>query len=157
MPRVHARWFASTLLIFAFAAPAARADLADQVLPFRDATDGVQAVMGKRTPVLRFGPQAAKLYRGLAGPKAGVACGRPGITGQSGSIEFDPNSRLTTLRGGGYAGTDMRLPRTGKHVALPFTGDPYDVCFIATPERRSDRVCLEPGFIEAQRSCVRVL
>lgn len=61
MLRVHARWLLSTLLVLAVAAPAAETDVADQVLPFRDGTGGVEAVMGKRTPVLRFGPQAAKL------------------------------------------------------------------------------------------------
>lgn len=163
MLAVLARSLLLTLLALAVAAPAAEADLADQVLPFREAGDGVEAVMGKRTPVLRFGPQAAKLYRGLAGRKASVGCGRQASTGEvdedeaSSAIGFNPNTGLTTLDGDGYGGTEMRLPREGTRVVLPFTGAPYDVCFIATPARRSDRFCLEPGFMEAKPQCVRVL
>ena len=137
------------------------------VLPLKDAADGVEAVMGKRTPVLRFGPRAAKLYRGLAGRKASVGCGRPGIDNSAESADgdvtawgggsFDPSTGLHKLYGGGYAGTDMRLPRSGARVKLPFTGDPYDVCFIATPARRTDRECLDPSVMDGKTTCVRVL
>ncbi|MDA0184813.1 hypothetical protein OJ997_31210 [Solirubrobacter phytolaccae] len=156
-----------SLLVSIVVAPAAEASIADQVLPFKDAGDGVEAVMGKRTPVLRFGPGAAKLYRGLAGRKVSVGCGRPGISNSttnadgsvtvSGGGSFDPNTGLHELHGGGYAGTDMRLPRSGARVRLPFTGAPYDVCFIATPARRSDSDCLDPSFLDQQATCVRVL
>ncbi len=123
--------------------------------------------MGKRTPVLRFGPRAAKLYRGLAGRKASVGCGRPGIDNSAATADgditawgggsFDPSTGLHELSGGGYAGTDMRLPRSGARVKLPFTGDPYDVCFIATPVRRTDRECLDPFAMDGTTACVRVL
>lgn len=167
MPRVPLRCLLLSLLVFLVVAPAAEASIADQVLPFKDAGDGVEAVLGKRTPVLRFGPRAAKLYRGLAGRKVSVGCGRPGISNSTvnadGSVtvssggSFDPNTGLHELVGGGYAGTDMRLPRSGARVKLPFTGEPYDVCFIATATRRSDRECLDPSFLDQKPTCVRVL
>lgn len=156
-----------SLLVLTVAAPAAEASIADQVLPFKDAADGVEAVMGKRTPVLRFGPRAAKLYRGLAGRTVSVGCGRPGVSNETenadGSVtttvggSFEPDTGLHELAGGGYAGTEMRLPRSGARVKLPFTGDPYDVCFIATPARRSDRECLDPSFLDGKAACVRLL
>jgi hypothetical protein len=155
------------LLVFAVAAPAAEASIADQVLPFKDVGDGVEAVMGKRTPVLRFGPTAAKLYRGLAGRKVSVGCGRPGISNSTpnddggvtttGGSSVDLKTGLHELYGGGYVGTEMRLPRSGARVKLPFTGDPYDVCYIATPARRSDRECLDPSYLDGEARCVRVL
>lgn len=167
MPRVPFRFLLLSLLVFTVATSAAEASIADEVLPFKDGTDGLEAVMGKRTPVLRFGPRAAKLYRGLAGRKVSVGCGRPGIDNSTenadgsvttwGGSSFDPNTGLHELDGGGYASTDMRLPRSGARVKLPFTGDPYDVCFIATPARRSDRECLDPSFLDGKTTCVRVL
>ena len=48
-----------------------------------------------------------------------------------------PETGLTELHGSGYAGTEMRLPRKGGRVVLPFVGDPYDVCYLAIPRRRS--------------------
>jgi hypothetical protein len=132
--------------------------LADQVLPFRDASDGVEAVMGKRSPVLRFGPQAAKLYRPFAGRKVSVGCGRTVETDDNGSVvTIDVNHDLTTLEGGGYAGTEMRLPRNGARVVLPFDGEPYDLCYLATPERRTDEYCLKTTTAPVEAPCVRVL
>lgn len=106
----------------------------------------------------------AWLPSGLAGRNADVGCGRPtapDLDGDPNSGEigggFDPSTGLSTQFGPGYISTERRLPRKRNRVTLPFTGDPFDVCFIATPRKRSDEACLESGFMQQPEQCVRVL
>jgi hypothetical protein len=145
------------LSILAFGAPSAPAAVSDPVVPFYDAADGVKAGQGKRNVYLRFGPEAAKLYRRFAGHKVRVGCGRP-VEASDGGLTFNPNDGRPELRGGGYASTNMRLPRERGRVNLPFTGKPYDVCYIATNARRDDDACMPVGgFPGESQPCVRIL
>jgi hypothetical protein len=147
------------LSVLALGAPCASAAVSDPVVPFYDAADGVQAGQGKRNVYLRFGPGAAKLYRRFAGHTARVGCARRAVDDEGGlsggSIRSD--GRLESF-GPGYTWTKLRLPRKPGRVNLPFTGKPYDVCFIATNERRSDDACMPAGVFPANpQACVRLL
>ncbi|WP_157592183.1 hypothetical protein [Solirubrobacter soli] len=133
------RAFLLSMAVLALAAPAASAGPFDKVVPIYDASDGVSVTRSGGKIVFRFGPKAAKLYRGLAGKKAVVACGHP--------IKDDGSYGGGGDTGGGnyswHAGmfwTDVRLPsRRGRvSVRLP---NPSDVCFISVKDPRDD-VCI---------------
>jgi hypothetical protein len=146
------------LSALAFGAPSASAAVADPVVPFYDAADGVQAGQGKRNVYLRFGPEAARLYRTFAGHTVRVGCGRPAVDVNGGGLNMNPNDGRTELAGGGYVSRDMRLPRKRGRVNFPYTGKPYDVCYIATKERRSDDACMSiGGFPGDPRVCARIV
>jgi hypothetical protein len=160
MPRMLARSLLLAVAVLTAGAPAATAAVADRVIPLYEADDGVQVGVGKRNVYLRFAPKAAKLYRSLAGRTVTVGCGRQGEESGSsvivgGSIDTD-TGRIKSI-GPGYSSTDQRFPRTRGRVDLPFVADPYDVCYLATKERATDRVCLPLSTGSEQGQCVRMI
>jgi hypothetical protein len=158
MARMPMRAFFLCVAVLALAAPGASAAIADRFVPDYHAASGVTAVHGARGTVIRFGPKAAKLYRGLAGKKAVVGCGQPvkdnGITESSGYADTGGRSESFTSRAG-MTWIDVRLPRKRGRVTVSV--GKADVCFIATDETRSraDDFCLPPS--PGVELCTRVV
>jgi hypothetical protein len=156
MARMPMRAFFLSAVVLAACAPSASAAVADQVVPVYDAADGVTAGQTARGTYLRFGAQAAKLYRGLAGRTVTVGCGRPSVdTEQTMSLVGSDGTRR--LVGGGYLSTKQRLPRRRGRVGLRFVGAPYDVCFVATDRKAADDVCLPVSSLGDRDECLRVI
>ena len=147
-------------VLLAFAVPNASASFANRFLPVRDVADCVTvATSGGKTSapkaVIRFGPKAATLYRGLAGRKALVGCGGPAVK-DDGTTSVMGGSDIPTLIGrGGYQWTEQTLPRKRSRITTVFTRA-ADVCFVATPERKADDLCL-PVHAGDDDHCVRVI
>jgi hypothetical protein len=136
MARMFMRAFLLSALVLAVCAPGASAGPIDRYVPVYDSSSGVTVTRAGGKVVFRFGPKAAKVYRGLAGQKATVGCGHP--VKDDGS-SFSGGSVGTTGRGetfsgrAGMAWTDIRLPRNrgSVRVALPGTAD---VCFVSVKD-----------------------
>lgn len=137
-----------TLAALALGAPTARATVADRFVPFFDAADGVTTGVDSRgQQFVRFGPNAAKLYRKIGGKKARVACT---------SIIARPNGQ--TPLSGGYSAIDLALPRKRARIYPHNLGSPrpLDVCAISTKRVRPEYPCLPIGAGETAR-CARVV
>jgi hypothetical protein len=137
------------LATLALAAPNAGAAVADRYVPFYDAADGVTSGVDSHGALfLRFGPQAADIYRRIGG-KWGtrVACD---------AVLARPNG--ATPISGGYSAVDPKLPRKRSRVYPHTLGQtrPNDVCAIATKRIRPEYPCLPLGGGESAR-CVRVI
>lgn len=138
-------------LLLVVIVPSAQAGFADKILPTVDAAKGVTASASARSVRVTFGPQAAKLYRKLAGQNAQVGCGDPSVRsdGSFGTTATPDDSHTTS---GGLWWTGRKLPRRRGSVSFPRAGS-ADLCFIATDERRSDDGCMP--FVSDD--CVRLL
>ena len=77
MARIFMRAFLLSAAVFAACAPSANAGPIDPYVPVYDASSGVTVARAGGKVVFRFGPKAAKTYRGLAGKKATIGCGHP--------------------------------------------------------------------------------
>jgi hypothetical protein len=141
MARVKIRALCLTLLASACFAPAANAAVADSLLPFYDAADGVRVV--KRPSgeyVIRFDAKAARIYRTIAGKRTEIGCGWPARDGDALS------------GGGGSVSTGHRIPRRRGPVRLGISDD-IQYCWIAT-RRNKRESCLQSERTSDQ--CVRV-
>jgi hypothetical protein len=156
MARMSMRAFFLSVAVLAVCAPSADATVADHVVPVYDAADGVTAGQTARGTYVRFGPQAAGLYRRFAGRTVTVGCGRPSIDAEETFSSLGTNG-ARRLEGGGYLSTNQRLPRRRGRVELRFVGAPYDVCFIATGRKSADDVCLAVSSLGGRDACVRVV
>lgn len=143
MPRVKIRALCLTLLSFACLAPAANAAVAEPLLPFYDAADGVRVVeRASGEDVIRFDAKAAKLYKSIAGKTAEISC--------STRIPADDAGPLTAV-GAGFT-TTAKLPKRRGSVRLGTTK--AEVCAIATKKARDEELCLPPEL--GSKLCVRV-
>jgi hypothetical protein len=143
MWRVKIRALCLTLLASACFAPAANAAVADSILPFYDAADGVRAVKrANGEDVIRFDAKAAKLYKSIAGKTAEISC--------STRIAADDAGPLTPV-GSGFTAT-AKLPKRRGSVRLGTTK--AEVCAIATKKAEDEQLCLPPEL--GSKLCVRV-
>src|SRR5690349_19749750 len=109
MARMFMRAFALSVLALALLVPSASAGPLDKFVPVYDAAHGVTVTRAHGKIVFRFGPKAAKLYRGLAGKKAIVGCGHP--VKDDGSYEGGGDSSGFSYSGrAGMYWTDVRVP-----------------------------------------------
>ena len=122
-------------------------------MPVYAAADGLTASHRADKSTLRFGPRAAKLYRGLAGQKATVGCGDPSVKDDGSSRSTGGTGRVTLDGRAGYWWSERGLPRKRGTVAIP-VGSAADVCFIATAARKSDDLCVPfaPGEVGLYQS-----
>ena len=162
MARMLMRAFFLSAAVLAVVAPAASAGVIDRFVPVYDAADGVSVAHKGHNVAFRFGPKAAKLYRGLAGKKATVGCGHPvrddGTTSSSsgGTINTgDGTSRQSpTLESrAGMTWIDVRLPRK-RGTATFGLSVPADLCYIAIADPRDDN-CPPPT--PGDDRCVKVV
>lgn len=138
------RALALTLLASACFAPAANASVADTLLPFYDAADGVRIVHGSSGRVaLRFDPKAAKIYKTIAGKTAEVSCGT--------NIPGSPTDGPLAARGDG-ATWKAKLPKRRASVRIQLAN--AELCAIATKKAKGEELCLPPEL--GSRLCVRV-
>lgn len=151
MARMPLRAFFLCIAVLAVAAPTANAGVVDKFVPIYDAADGVTAARSGDKVVFRFAPQAAKIYRKLAGKKAIVGCGHP--TRDDGSTSFvgGPEGNFTSRAG--MTWTEVRLPRKRGRVSAPLPV-PADLCFIAITDKAAD-TC--PPASAADDRCVKVV
>ncbi|HEY6887353.1 MAG TPA: hypothetical protein VI300_06220 [Solirubrobacter sp.] len=145
------RAFFLSVAVLGLAAPAAGAGVIDKYVPIYDAADGVTVARAGEKVVFRFGPQAAKAYRGLSGKQATIGCGHP--TRDDGSTASFVGSDGSFTSRAGMTLTDVRLPRKRGRVSVLLPG-PADVCFIAVKDAHSDE-CV-PGTQHDER-CVKVV
>jgi hypothetical protein len=138
MARVKTRALCLALLASACLAPAANAAVADSLLPFYDAADGVRVVQrADGEDVIRFGPKAAKLYKTIAGKRAEIGCGW--TDGTDGT--------------GGASSSGHRIPKRRGTVRLGIS-EANEFCWIATKKVKGERRCLPPD--RRSKQCVRV-
>src|SRR3954454_13943430 len=125
--------------------PAACAAVADSVVPFYDTSDGVSVGHGSNgIRFLRFGPKAARIYRGLAGRNALVACG---------TVTPKPNGgKLVST---GFGSSEMKLPRKRGRVYLLDDRRDAELCTVSTKRTKADRSCLSNS--AGDKRCVRVI
>lgn len=132
-----------TLLATAAFAPAANASVADSILPFYDAADGVRVVQGAKGTSIRFDAKAAKLYKAIAGKTAEISC--------STNTRLADDAGPLTAAGAGFTFGE-KLPKRRGSVRLGTSK--AELCAIATKKTEQDELCLPPE--TGSKLCVRV-
>ncbi|MDA0180838.1 hypothetical protein OJ997_11085 [Solirubrobacter phytolaccae] len=132
-----------TLLASACFAPSANAAVADSILPFYDAADGVRAVKrASGEDVIRFDAKAAKLYKAIAGKTAEISCNTRIVRNDAGPLD---------VVGAGFSST-RKLPKRRGSVRLGTTK--AELCAIATKKVKGEELCFAPEV--GSKLCVRV-
>jgi hypothetical protein len=135
MARMFMRAFFLCAAVLAACAPSASAGPIDPYVPIYDASSGVTVARAGDEVVFRFGPKAAKVYRGIAGKTATIGCGHP-VKGD-GSVGYLSGSDGEFKLSAGMAMTDQRLPRKRGRVSVKMVGS-ADVCFISVTDDHDD-------------------
>jgi hypothetical protein len=152
MARMFMRAFFLSAAVLALAAPTAVAGPIDRYVPVYDAASGVTVARAGGKVVFRFGPKAAKAYRGIAGKKATIGCGHPAKDdGTYGSYGGSDGGNFTTHAGMSW--TDVRLPRERGRVSVRLP-NPSDVCFISVTDDHDDNC---PPAMPDDDRCVKVV
>ena len=153
MARMFMRAFFLSVAVLALAAPTAVAGPIDEYVPVYDAASGVTVARAGDKVVFRFGPKAAKAYRGIAGKKATIGCGHPVKDDGTVSYVSGPDGDFKSTGGMTMPSTDVRLPRKRGRVSIRLTG-PADLCFISVKDDHDDNC--PPATPHATR-CVKVV
>jgi hypothetical protein len=141
-----ARSLLFALLALAFAAPSAgAATLGDLFVPDYDASDGVTVrTTSHHREFIHFGPEAAQLYRTIAGKRAMVGCG-----------EVTPRKLDDVFFTTGFASSTVTLSRKRAGVSLMDSSGTPELCMIAT-KLASGGPCL-PLSSPDEKWCARVI
>ena len=133
------------LLALVFASPA-NAAVADRILPFYDAADGVRVVRSSTGEALiRFDRKAAKIFKSVAGKRAEVGCG---------TVTAEPLGDGPLSTTGFMTNPDFKLPKRRGTVRM-WTGDQdTEICAISTKRVKNDPHCFAPD--STSKLCVRV-
>jgi len=145
MWRVKIRALCLTLLTFACVAPSANAAVADSILPFYDAADGVRVVhRSSGEDVIRFDAKAAKIYKTIAGKTATIGCG---------AVFAEPEGEGPLASTGFGVSSKERLPKRRGTVRLGIS-KAVEFCSISTKKTKDEELCFPPE--RSSKLCVRV-
>jgi hypothetical protein len=145
MWRVKIRALCLTLFTFACVAPAANAAVADTILPFYDAADGVRVVhRSSGEDVIRFDAKAAKIYKTIAGKTVTIGCG---------AVFTEPEGEGPLAGAGFGVRSKERLPKRRGTVRLGIS-KAVEFCSISTKKAKDEALCLPPE--RGSKLCVRV-
>jgi hypothetical protein len=130
------------LLTLTFAS-SANAAVADRILPFYDAADGVRVVRSSTGEALiRFDRKAAKIFKTVAGKRAEVGCG---------TVTPQPLGDGPLATTGFMTNPGVKLPKKRGTVRM-WTGG--EICAISTKKVKDDNRCFPPD--RSSKLCVRV-